>query len=141
MDFIWERPAAPKSDEAHTGSVEIQIGYSLRCIGSDDIAKKFCAYAAHHTSYEFPYVLPLRILQCHGFVSPSNIHRKKWAEELSWDSPEDLIEQLQIDLLERNNTDPSIRLTIMPFPESPSAKKPPPFFKALSAKLGIDGEE
>lgn len=30
-----------------------------------------------------------------------------------------------------------MRLTIMPFPESSQAKKPEPFFKALSSKLNL----
>ena len=34
-----------------------------------------------------------------------------------------------------------MRPTIMPFPESPDAKKPPPFFKALSTELGFEDED
>jgi hypothetical protein len=53
-------------------------------------------------------------------------------------TPDGLIEELQIDQLDRPDTEPSIRLTIMPFRESPQAMKPSPFFKALSGKLGLD---
>ena len=134
IDFIWMAPAPSKTGD-------VQIGFGLKCIGSDDVAKSLCAYAVHHTSYEFPSDLPLHILGCHGFVLPPKVRQRRWIQEFDWDAPHDDIEQLQIDQLERDDADPRIRLTILPYPESPDAKKPPPFFGALSAKLGLESEE
>jgi hypothetical protein len=134
IDFSWSAPENLAPDE-------IQIGATLRCHGSDDTGKALCQYLLHHTPHEFITYLPQGILQCEGFASARPASPSKWVEELSWDAPGDVIEMLQIDQFDRPNTDATLRLTIMPYPESPQAIKPAPFFRALSGKLGSDDEE
>jgi hypothetical protein len=131
MDFSW-------GGSENLAQNEVQIGATLKCHGSDDVAKTLCSYALHNTPHENMTYLPMAILRCHGFVSDRATFPRRWVEELGWDTPDGLIEELQIDQLDRPDTEPSIRLTIMPFPESPRATKPSPFFEALSAKLGSD---
>lgn len=130
MDFSW---GAPKN----LAKNEIQIGATLKCRGSDIVAEKLCRYALHNTSYENMSALPLGILRCHGIITYKATFPSRWVEELSWDAPNGLIEQIQIDQLARQDVEPAMRLTIMPFPESSQAKKPEPFFKALSSKLNL----
>jgi hypothetical protein len=134
IDFSWGPPENLAPDE-------IQLGATLKCHGSDDTARALCQYMLHHTSFENITSVPQRILQCEGFASGRAASPRKWVEELSWDAPGDVIEMLQIDQFDRPNTDASMRLTIMPFPESPQANKPTPFFRSLSGKLGSDDEE
>jgi hypothetical protein len=138
MEVTWVAPEPEPPTSDPTQGV-VQIGATLRCESSDDVAKAFCKYAIHQTSHEFPEVLPVQILSCHGLASIA--HPRRWLEDLDWSTPNDLIERLQIDQLYRSGAEPSMRLTITPYPESPAAKKPPPFFKALSVKLGFDDEE
>lgn len=134
MDFSWGPPENPQEGE-------IQIGATLKCDGSDDVAKALCQYAVHHSPHENISALPLDILHCYGFVSKWAAFTHRWVQELSWDAPSDLIERFEIDQLDRPDHVPAMRLTIMPYPESPQAKKPAPFFKALSTKLGLDEDE
>lgn len=136
MDFSWGGPENLAKDE-------LQIGATLKCHGSDDAAQMLCQYVLHNTPHENLSALPLGILRCQGFVSDRAAFPSRWLEELSWDAPNGLIEKIQIDQLDWYDVEPSMRLTIMPFPESPLAKKPTPFFKALSAKLNLwdQGEE
>src|SRR5580693_6037748 len=96
-----------------------------------------CKYVHQNTPHENMSALPLGILRCQGFVSNRAAFPRRWVEELSWDAPNGLIEQIQIDQLARHDAEPSMRLTIMPFPESPQAKKPAPFFRGLSAKSDL----
>jgi hypothetical protein len=130
MDFSWGAPKNLAKDE-------VQIGATLKCHGSDVAAEKLCKYALQNTPHENMSALPLGILRCHGFVAGKAAFPSRWVEELSWDAPNDLIENIQIDQLARQGFEPSMRLTIMPFPESPRAKKPEPFFKPLSSKLDL----
>jgi hypothetical protein len=95
----------------------------------------------HHTSFEQTPSLPQRILKCEGFATDRPASPRQWVEELSWDAPGELVEMLQIDQFDRPDTDATMRLTIMPFPETPQVKKPPPFFRSLSGKLGADETE
>jgi hypothetical protein len=134
IDFSWEPPGDLPPDE-------IQLGATLRCVGSDSVATQLCDYALHNSSFEFMALLPLRILACQGFASASRPLPHRWVEELSWDTPNGLIEELQIDQLFRPDATPSMRLTILPFPENVEAKKPPPFFAVLAAKPGSDDKE
>lgn len=134
MDFHWAAPENLKKNE-------VQIGATLECNGSDDVAKKFCAYLIRNTPHEDMTVLPLGVLRCHGFVSSWGASTHRWVQELGWDTPNGLIERFQIDQLDRSDHEPSMRLTIMPYPESLQAKKPAPFFKALSAKLGLEDQD
>lgn len=135
IDFSW---GAAESLEEN----ELQIGFTLKCRGSDEPAKALCQYMLHHSSHENTASLPLHILRCHGFVSDWVANTHRWVQDLSWDVPKDLIERFQIDQFDREGHERSMRLTIVPYPESPQAKKPAPFFKELSAKLGLDeGEE
>lgn len=134
MDFSWG-PDQPLEEN------EVQIGSTLRCSGSDEVAKALCQYAVHHSPHENFTALPLAILRCYGFLSGRAAFPRRWVQELSWDGPNDLIEQFEIDQLDRPDHVPAMRLTLMPYPESPQAKKPEPFFNALSAKLGLDEGE
>lgn len=135
MDFSWGAPENLQENE-------VQIGATLKCHGSDEAAKALCQYVLHHSPHENITALPLAILRCEGFVSARAAFPSRWIEELGWDMPNGLVEQFQIDQLGRADHEPSMRLTIMPYPESPDTEKPEPFFKALSAKLGVDqGEE
>jgi hypothetical protein len=134
IDFSWGSPENLARDE-------IQIGATLKCHGSDDIAIALCKYLLHHTPHENMSALPLGIMQCEGFASGRPAFPRRWVEELSWDTPGELVEMLQIDQFNRPNVEPSLRLTIMPLPESPRAKKPTPFFRSLSSKLGSDEGE
>ena len=134
IDFRWEPPGELPPDE-------IQLGATLRCVGSDSVATQLCDYALHNSSFEFIALLPLRILACHGFASGSRPMPRRWVEELSWDTPKGLIEELQIDQLDRPDAVASMRLTMLPFPESVEARKPPPFFAALADRLGFNDEE
>lgn len=134
IDFTWSPPEnlAPN---------EIQIGATLRCHGSDDTAKALCQYMLHHMSFEQVPALPLRVLRCEGYVSDRPASPRRWVEELSWDAPGDLVEMFQIDQFDRPDANASMRLAIFPFPESPLAKKPVPFFHSLTSKLGSEDEE
>jgi len=130
MDFSWGAPE-------NLAQNEVQIGATLKCHGSDDVAKSLCAYVLHHTPHENMSALPLGILRCRGFASNQTAFPERWVEELTWDAPNGLIGQIQIDQLARRDAEPSMRLTIKSSPESSQAKMPPPFFKALSAKLNL----
>lgn len=134
IDFAWGSPENLAADE-------IQIGATLKCQGSDAPANSLCHYLLHHTSHETVSALPQGILRCEGFASERPAFPRRWVEELSWDVPGQLIEMLQIDQFDRPDTERSLRLTIMPFPESPQATKPVPFFRSLSGKLGSGGGE
>jgi hypothetical protein len=133
IDFSWGASDNLKENE-------VQIGATLKCRGSDDVAKILCRYLLRHTSHEFITTLPLDILACEGFVSGWAAFTHRWVQELSWDAPNGMIEQFQIDQLDRPDHEPSMRLTILPYPEPPEAKKPEPFFKTLSAKLGVEDQ-
>jgi hypothetical protein len=85
------------------------------------------------TLHETVSALPQGILRCEGFASERPAFPRRWVEELSWDVPGQLIEMLQIDQFDRPDTERSLRLTIMPFPESPQATKPVPFFVRCQA--------
>ena len=128
IDFRWE-------EQKRLPENEISLGYNLRCEGSDETSKVLCRYFLTHTSIERAASLPLSILHCHGFVFGQGVSRERWIEDLTWTAANGGVEQLQIDQFQRRGHQPSMRLTIMPYPESPQAKKPEPFFKALSAKL------
>jgi hypothetical protein len=134
MDFSWGGPEKLLQDE-------VQIGATLKCHGSDDVAETLCEYVLHNTPHENITALPLGILRCDGFASNQAAQPRHWVEDLSWDLPSDLIEQIQIDQLGGSYAEPAMRLSILPFPESSDAKKPPPFFKALSTKVELYNED
>jgi hypothetical protein len=133
LDFSWGQAENLKENE-------VQLGFTLKCRGSDDVAKTLCQYMLHNSPHENLTALPLDILACEGFVSGWAAFTKRWVQDLSWDAPNKMIEEFQIDQLDRPDHEPSMRLTILPYPEPPEAKKPEPFFKTLSAKLG-SGED
>ena len=130
MDFTWGPPE-------NLAENEVQLGATLKCNGSDDAAKALCEYAVHHSPHENITALPLAILRCYGFVGGRATFPDHWVQDLSWDAPKDLVERFEIDQLDRPDHIPAMRLTLMPYPESSLAKKPEPFFKSLSDKLGI----
>jgi len=134
MDFSWGPDDELKPNE-------VRIGVTLRCSGSDDAAKALCQYAVHNSPHETITALPRGILRCFGFISNKAAYPRRWVEDLRWDAPNDLIERFEIDQYDRPDHVPAMRLTLMPYPESPQGKKPEPFFKGLSAKLDPSDED
>lgn len=134
IDFSWGTATDLKENE-------VQLGFTLKCVGSDEAAKTLCQYLIHHTPHENLSAVPIGILRCEGFAAGRAAFPGRWVEELSWDGPNDLVEIFQIDQLDREGHEPTMRLTMMAYPESPQAKKPAPFFKALWDKLGLEDHE
>ena len=131
MDFSWAAPEEPATLQ------DVQIGATLKCHGSDDVARALCRFTLKNSPHENSTSLPLSILRCHTLAPDRPMFPKRWVEEVSWDVPSGLVGRLQVDQLARHGVEPSMRLTVMPFPESPQARKPAPFFKSLSDKLDL----
>jgi len=51
--------------------LDLKHGWGLQCTHSGDAAAKaLCDFLGGHTSFEFTNMLPMRIMQCHGYRFP-----------------------------------------------------------------------
>lgn len=87
--------------------LDLESGWGLACISSDDVAARLCGFVAQNTSFEFASSFPERILACHDYVVPKGI--ANWRGEVDVEMASDRWHKLVIDLGERSGDSGAVR--------------------------------
>jgi hypothetical protein len=108
-----EKPIGRRWVEMHWVGhwLDFNRGFGLKCQSSPDSAsRKLCSWLTHHTSFEFPEMLPQAILGCYGHRFPRGAHWSGWQSTVSlFAGGRELL--LEIDFVTMRDEEGAIRLS------------------------------
>jgi hypothetical protein len=108
-----EQPLGRRWVEVHWVGhwLDLDHGWGLKCEHSpDSAARELCGWLSSHTSFEFPWDLPQRILTCYGYRFPRGSHLSGWKSDASlFSADRELL--LEVDLFTMQKETGAIRLS------------------------------
>lgn len=101
-------------------------GWGLECSRSGGgVAPDLCQWLVENSSFESPYALPMRILECHGHRFPDQVDWSDWSAVVGWYEGE-RESLLEINLLRSDEHSPAIRYSIFDFERDETLAEMPP---------------
>ena len=119
--------------------LDLDQGWGLACVHSEDQAStRLCDWLSENSSSEFPELLPVRILECHGYRFPPHRSWAAWRSDVTIYTGAERALLLEINFLDIQGETGAIRFSAFAPGQRDAAPALPPLAQLRSGDAGSE---